>query len=160
VKKYLYFGFIFLCGFTSCKNTIDSTNYYFDEPQPVNDSELKSFPSKFRGIYAEDDDTTLYISDNNITKQYLVKTVIAESELDSIKEKHTFENGKLTIKTQIYDVVKKNDSLYLSAIITDTIFKLSPTEKIKRINGFIVLSAKDSLYWKTSALYIRTIMAS
>lgn len=35
----------------------DCLAFYFENPQPVNDSELRGFPSKFKGLYMTSDST-------------------------------------------------------------------------------------------------------
>jgi hypothetical protein len=46
---------------SSCKKVdaapYDNFNLYFEVPQPINDSELDQFPSKFRGLYMYMDST-------------------------------------------------------------------------------------------------------
>jgi hypothetical protein len=54
----------------------------------------------------------------------------------------------------IYNVEEKNDSLYMSATFIDTLFKLSSYHKAKLIDGSLILSRKDSVFWKMNILSI------
>lgn len=147
--------------FISCKNTEvfpgERISFYFDSPQPNNDSELKEFPSKFRGIYKSGESEALNITENSIYRQSFNTLTLSKSTFDSIKNEVIYKNGKLIIKatSYIYDVAERNDSLYLSAIDRDTIFTLSGAQKAKRINGHVILSTKDSVFWDTSILTIK-----
>lgn len=57
---------------TSCKKADatatcdDCLAFYFENPQPVNNSELRNFPSKFKGLYMTLDSTFLRIEDDKI----------------------------------------------------------------------------------------------
>ena len=51
--------------FFSCKeraaHPIGNT-YYYQEPQPINDSELNSIPNKYLGLYVNEDSIYLNVS--------------------------------------------------------------------------------------------------
>ncbi|MEG1026810.1 MAG: hypothetical protein RSF34_20225 [Flavobacterium sp.] len=139
----------------SCKKADAAAEYgglafYFENPQPIHDSELNSFPSKFKGLYINTDSTLLRIDDYRISKEYYFKFRIHRQKLDSLKSEFDLVDGKLISKdTQDkFDVFKKGDSIELSRKEVDTLFRLSYNQKIKRINGQLVLSTRDSVFWR------------
>lgn len=149
MKKYLFLG-IAVVAFISCKEELNEgmLNFYFDNPQPVNDSELSELPSGFRGTYASDDNERLVISDLAIYNENDFSETIHKSKVDSIG---IYKNGKVVFDTgQVFNAVKRNDSLLITGVLRDTIFRLSATQKAKRINGQLVLSTKDSVFWKAN----------
>jgi hypothetical protein len=76
--------------------------------------------------------------------------------LDSLKEEYDFFEGKLIDKEtkQKYDLLSKGDSIELIGKNVDTIFRFSYYKKAKRINNKLVLSTRDSIFWKIKILSI------
>lgn len=138
----------------SCKETVlTDSSFYFDSPQPVNDSELTAIPAKFRGVYL-DDETTLQIMEKGIFRDTPFETTLHKAELDSIEGRYNLKEGKLTTHNpdRVYNAVTIGDSIHLSTITRDTLFIFSPRQKAKRLHGQIVLSTKDSTFWKVNIL--------
>jgi len=136
-----------------------STYFYFDSPQPVNDSELNSFPPKFRGVYAYKD-MQMHIEKKFIYNSYREELKVAKTTLDSMKDIITYKEGnRVVIKAgkyiEEYNMKDEGDSLYLYRWRNDTVFRFSPTQKAKRVNGQLVLSTKDSIYWQVRMLSIK-----
>lgn len=156
MKKYLLLVIAFI--FIACKETAfehSPTDFYFDQPQPANDSELTAIPSRFTGTYNLDD-TRLTIGKNIIYSETFIS--IKESKdffNDSLKEEFTYSKGRLIAGGIMYNVIEENDSLTLSTTIKDTLFRFSPTQKAKRIGGNLVLSHRDLLFWKINILTLR-----
>ena len=124
--------------------------FYFENPQPINDSELNSFPSKFKGLYMNSDSTFLRIEENRILREYFYKFKFHRQEMDSLKSEYNLIDGKLIAKDtkEKFDIHRKGDSIELVRKDIDTIFRLSYNQKAKRINGHLVLSTRDSIFWK------------
>ena len=155
MKKYLFLVLAAL-AIMSCKDSLNGgdLNFYFDNPQPVNDSELSELPSGFRGKYASGDKGRLVISNMAIYNENDFSETIHKSELDSVGG--FYKNGKIYLKTgEIFNVAAKKDSLVMTGVLRDTIFRLSPTQKAKRINGNLVLSTKDSIFWKANIILLQ-----
>ena len=135
----------------SCKKTevFLGPNLYFENPQPINDSELSKFPNKFKGLYIDEDSLFLKIQENVIFTERYFKFKIHKNELDSLKNEFIFSKGKLINKkrNETYEVAIKEDSIELTNKTIDTIFIFSNTQKAKRINGSLVLNTKDSVFW-------------
>jgi len=145
----------------SCKKSdapacIDCVVLYFESPQPNKDSELNLFPTKFRGLYINDDSTFIRIEKDRILKEYFYKNIIHKRELDSLKEESTIVNGKLVLKDfrTEFDLKPKGDSVLLTMKMIDTLFRFSMNQKAKRIDGQLILSTKDSIYWNVEFLSI------
>jgi hypothetical protein len=158
MKNYLLLAVALLC--LSCKDQISeapSKNYYFTEAQPSNDSELSEFPPRFIGKYISDDSTVLNIEKKVILWESYTKFKISEKALDTLKKEFDFTGKQLVHKKtkEYYDVAARGDSLELSLKDMDTVFVFSEKAKAKKINGNIVLSRKDSDYWKVEWLGFR-----
>jgi hypothetical protein len=70
--------------------------------------------------------------------------------MDSLKSEYNLVDGKLiTSDTKDkFDIKVVGDSVELSQKIEDTLYRLSYNEKVKRINGQLILSTRDSLFWQ------------
>lgn len=155
MKKFLFLGLVAVV-LISCKEVLNAgdLNFYFNSPQPVNDSELSEFPSRFVGTYAFDGKERLVISNFEIYSENDFLETIHKSEVDSIDG--IYKDGKVILNTgEVFNAVEKKDSLLLTGILRDTIFKFSATQKAKRINGNIVLSTKDSIFWKVNIVSLQ-----
>ncbi len=159
MKKYLIL-LITILFFASCKeraaeHPIGNT-YYYQEPQPINDSELNSIPNKFIGLYVNDDSTYLNVSRKLITNESFFKFRIHKNSLDSLSKELIKVNGKYKFKNETTFLEDKiiGDSIEFSQKQIDTFFIFSDKQKVKRINGKLVLSEKDSIYWQTKLVYL------
>jgi len=136
----------------SCKKAdacTDCLTFNFENPQPDNDSELDRFPNKFRGLYKNQDSVFIRIEEDRILREQFHKNTIHKLALDSVKDEYDIIDGKLTMKEfKIkYDIKPKGDSIELIQKIIDTLFRFSYNQKAKRINGQLVLSRRDSVFW-------------
>ncbi|MDP5201553.1 hypothetical protein [Flavobacterium sp. DG2-3] len=130
--------------------------FYFDNPQPDNDSELNRFPNKFRGLYVNPDSTFIRIEEDRILREYYNKIKVHKLTLDSTKAKYDIVDGKLIAKDTKYkyDMLSKGDSVELIQKNIDTLFRFSLFEKAKRIDGQLILSRKDSIFWNVQFVSI------
>lgn len=143
---------LLLCGCKESGWEHIPIDFYFDVPQPANDSELSEMPSKFRGRYLMGD-STLIITGKEVVSEFILKSKHLKDVFnDSIKDKFSYKNGKFYADGLVYNVVEKNDSIYLSTTIKDTFFKFENDQKAKRFKGQVVLNRKDSIYWKINIL--------
>ncbi|WP_026705523.1 hypothetical protein [Flavobacterium soli] len=149
-----YFLFLAIVMLVSCKEVPLENNIYFEDPQPINDSELAKIPSKFIGEYLNDDSLKLNITDEIISYTNNFKISIHKSELDSLKDELVYKDGKFIEKKTNTVLENKifGDSIEFNIKDVDTVFKFSDFQKAKRINGKLILSKKDSLYWQIEIL--------
>jgi len=124
--------------------------FYFENPQPDNDVELDRFPNKFRGLYVNNDSTFIRIDKDRIMKEYFYKFKIHKLTLDSTKTEYQIVDGKLIANDtkEKYDMNPIGDSIELIKKNIDTLFRFSLYQKAKRIDGQLILSRKDSIFWK------------
>lgn len=139
---------------TSCRKADapaceDCLAFYFENPQPDNDSELTGFPAKFKGLYMNSDSIFIRIEEDRILRESYFKIRIHKNELDSLKQEFDIENHQLIEKEthKKLDLLVKGDSLEIVSKDIDTIFRFSLNNKAKRINGQLVLSRRDSIFW-------------
>lgn len=62
--------------------------FYFENPQPINDSELNGFPSKFKGLYMNSDSTFLRIEEDRVLREYFYKFKVHRQKMDSLKSEY------------------------------------------------------------------------
>lgn len=102
------------------------------------------------------DSTYIRIEDDRILRENFYKFKIHKNFLDSLKQEFDLIDNQLINKKthEKWLYTKKGDSLELSNTYIDTLFRFSLNEKAKRIDGQLVLSSKDSIFWniKTIAL--------
>ena len=160
--KKIFLILILIAVSTSCKKA-DAVaesygfTFYFENPQPINDSELNSFPSKFKGLYRSKDSTFLRIEEDRILREYFFKFRVHRKEMDSLKSGYNLVDGKLITKDtkEKFDIKVVGDSIELSQEMTDTIYRLSYNQKAKRIDGQLVLSTRDSIFWKIEIVSLK-----
>jgi hypothetical protein len=129
-------------------------NFFFENPQPINDSELSSIPNKFQGTYMNSDSLYLNITNNIIFYERETKISFHKNQVDSLKEYFDVVDGKYISKDkkEVFNSKKVGDSIEFASKNMDTIFKFSDSQKAKRVNGQLVLNQKDSIYWKAKIL--------
>jgi hypothetical protein len=143
--------------FLSCKKTEcepDGLSFYFENPQPINDSELSKIPNKFRGLYMNQDSVYLNIKEGIIIKESFFKFKFHKKDMDSLKNEIVFSNGKYIFKdaNKTFEYRQLRDSIEFSEKQIDTFFIFSDRNKAKRFDGKLVLNYKDSIYWKVKSL--------
>lgn len=140
--------------FASCKEIASpaGNTYYFNAPQPVNDSELHSIPNKYLGFYVNADSIYLNVSKKMITQERFFKFRIHKNNLDSIADKIVRFKGKYRFKNETTFLEDKiiGDSIEFSQKEIDTFFIFSDIQKAKRIRGKLVLNKKEAIYWQTN----------
>ena len=153
-KITLLFGLLSL--FVSCKESEfpAGNRFFFENPQPINDSDLSSIPNKFQGIYMNSDSVYLNIKKNIIYTENEFKFRIHKNQIDSLKQDFYIENGNYISKNKnkVFNSKVIGDSIELAYKDIDTFFSFSYLKKLKRINGHLVLSQKDSIYWKVKLM--------
>ncbi|MGO4771959.1 hypothetical protein ACEN2I_09860 [Flavobacterium sp. W22_SRS_FK3] len=139
----------------SCKKAdleadYDGIKFYFENPQPINNSELNGFPAKFKGLYRNADSTFLRIVEDRILREYFYKFKVHKQKMDSLRSEYDLVDGKLIAKDtkDKFEINRKGDSIELIRKEIDTIFRFSYNQKAKRINGHLILSKRDSVFWK------------
>lgn len=130
--------------------------FYFQNPQPDKDSELDHFPNRFKGLYVNNDSTFIRIEDDRILQEYFRKFKIHKLELDSLNGMYEIIDGRLIVKDTkySYEMLKKGDSIELLQKNIDTLFRFSLYQKAKRIDGQLILSRKDSIFWNVQFVLI------
>jgi hypothetical protein len=145
--------------FFSCKERAAhhiGNTYYYQEPQPINDSELNSIPNKYLGLYVNKDSIYLNVSKRMIAEESFFKFRIHKNSLDSLSNELIKINGKYKFKNETTFLEDKiiGDSIEFSQKEIDTLFIFSDKQKAKRINGKLVISDKDSIYWQSKLVYL------
>ncbi|GGF17435.1 hypothetical protein [Flavobacterium limi] len=149
--------FLVSCKKVRMRPCPDCFFFYFESPQPHNSVELDHFPHRFRGLYKNEDSTFLRIEEDRIIAKYFGNYTIHKLEFDSIKEEYVIQGNQVTEKAsnrKLY-IRTKGDSIEFTETFIDTIFRLSYYNKLKRIDGQLILSTKDSIFWKPQFLTLK-----
>ncbi len=146
-----------LCAIISCKKALaipDGPVINFESPQPINDSELSKFPNRLQGLYMDSDSSYIRINKNIILSESYSRFRVHKNAMDSLKQEFDFVNGNYILRETktVYSPKKIKDSIELSTLDIDTVFLLSATQKAKLLHGQLVLSTKDSIFWKVKTL--------
>jgi len=145
----------------SCKDKVaespDGYTFYFNNPQPINDSELTSIPNKFIGEYVNSDSVVIKITKNAITSENLSKFKFPKNQIDSLKTEFNFANGKYIskINNTVFDYKMVGDSAEFASKEIDTVFIFSASQKAKRINEFLILNEKNEKYWQVRLVNLK-----
>jgi hypothetical protein len=154
-KLFIILGVFFVI--ISCRKSLavpDGLSFYFENPQPINDSELSKFPNRFIGLYMNSDSMYIRINENIILSESYTRFRFHKNDMDSLKQEFDYANGNyiLKIDKRVYVPKMIGDSIELSTQYVDTIFMFSKAQKAKLLHGQIVLNAKDSVFWKLRIL--------
>jgi len=153
MKKYILL--LGLLAFLSCKKAVPAgLDFYFENPQPINDAELSKIPNKFQGLFMSSDSVFLTIKENIILEESFYKFKFPLKDMDSLKSEFVFSKGKCISKDkkEVYDYRQLKDSIEFLHKRIDTFFMLSNTQKAKRFDGKLVLNYKDSIYWTIKSI--------
>lgn len=144
--------FVFSCRSTIAEPT--GNNYYFENPQPVDNSELSKIPAKFQGIFMSSDSTFLNIKNNVILSERFLKFKVHKDKIDSLKLDFDYLNGTYISKVnhQVFETNKIGDSIELFKKQIDTLFIPSNSQKVKQVNNYLILNTNDLIYWKIRIL--------
>jgi hypothetical protein len=152
-----YFLVLGLLAFISCKKAEAEPfglNFYFENPQPVNDSELSKIPNKFQGLFVNSDSVFVNVQENLILKEYYNKFQFHKKDFDSIKVDFDKVGNKYISKfnKDVYEAKFIKDSIEFSNKRIDTFFIFSDVQKVKRFDGQLVVNYKDSIYWTVKSI--------
>lgn len=134
---------------------LETLDLYFENSQPVNDSELSKIPFKFLGYYCIGENFFMVVTKNQILTKYFDKSRIHRNGLDSLKVDFHVTKDKIISKkvTELeFDYKLIGDSIELLDVETDTIFEFSNKQKMKRVGSCLVLNEKDSVFWKAKII--------
>lgn len=159
MKSYfLILGLLFVISCKRADAEFFGRTFYFENPQPTNDSELSKIPNKFRGVFMNSDSIYININEKIILSEYFDRFRFHKNVLDSIKDGfdlvlvgNQYVSG---LNKEVYDYKYIGDSVEFSNKKIDTFFVFSGTQKTKRIDGQLILNYKDSIYWKIKVISI------
>ncbi|WP_131494756.1 hypothetical protein [Flavobacterium enshiense] len=94
------------------------------------------------------------VNKRTILQKVINKFRIHHSELDSIKNEFRINGNTFVLKgsSEVYYRKDIGDSIQFSNIQIDTFFSFSDIQKAKRINRYLILNTKDSVYWRIKIL--------
>ncbi|WP_131725770.1 hypothetical protein [Flavobacterium sp. Root420] len=146
--------FLLSCKKVRIRPCPDCFIFYFENPQPESDTELDHFPVRYRGLYINKDSSFLIIKEDRMIFKYFGTYKIHKTEFDSIKQEFMIVGNEATNKsTNEKSLIHiKGDSIEFKETYLDTFFRLSYYNKLKRIDGQLVLSTKDSIFWNTEIM--------
>ena len=153
MKKYILVLALLLIF--SCKKAEPwGLNFYFENPQPINDAELSKIPNKFQGLFMDADSVFLNIKENIILEEKFYRFKFPLKDMDSLKNEFIFAYGKCISKDkkEVYDYRQLKDSMEFLNKRIDTFFIFSDMQKAKRFDSQLILNFKDSIYWTVKSI--------
>lgn len=150
----LVLGLLILISCKKVENEPFGFNFYFENLQPINDSELLQIPNKFQGLFMNSDSVYVNIQENMILKEFYNKFRFHKRDFDSVKVDFDKVGSKYVSKFNkyIYEVKYIKDSVEFSNKQIDTFLILSNTQKAKRFNGQLILNYRDSVFWTIKSI--------
>jgi len=147
------FGILMLFLLVSC-----DPNVLFREPQPAGSKDLARFPARIHGTYLETtDDSSVYV----VTSAYIFQQYVEELKLPVAEileeEEVTLEGDTLIIKDidLAFPVILRNDSVFGTITIYDTIFDLSADYKLRKLQQHFFLNFPRDSMWMVLKLQFR-----
>ena len=141
--------FILFATLISCKKS-DAPIAGFDEPQPIDISNLSKIPNCFFGNYLNIKDSSLLVINENVIKRvnnFSGKIHIKELDSLNVLSGNVVTNLKTKERTQVRRI---NDSLLFHQNYTDTIFRLSKINVLKKYKGYYFLNILfEEKNWET-----------
>jgi hypothetical protein len=146
--------FLVSCKKVRIRPCPDCFIFYFENPQPESDTELDHFPVRYRGLYTNKDSSFLRIKEDRMIFKYFSTYKIHKTEFDSIKQEFMIVGNEATNKTthEKSFMYVKGDSIEFKEVVLDTFFRFSYYNKLKRIDGKLILSKKDSIFWTSEIM--------
>lgn len=135
--------FVLFCLIVSCKKgeaVPVGNDFYFETPQPINDSELSLIPNKFQGIYINTDSVYVNIKKDIIYTEFKTKFKFHKNKIDSLNQyfDKVKDGYKSKLNKEVYNSKVIGDSIELTSTDRDTVFVFSDFQRAKRINGNLV----------------------
>jgi hypothetical protein len=147
--KTIIIYFIFFATLISCRKS-DAPIAGFEEPQPIDISNLSKIPNRLFGKYLNIKDSSLLVINENVIKRVInFSGKIHIKELDSVNV--LSGNAVINLKTKERIQVRRiGDSLLFHQNYTDTIFRLSKMNVLKKYKGYYFLNILfDEKNWET-----------
>lgn len=147
--KTIIIYFIFFATLISCRKSV-APIAGFEEPQPNDISNLSKIPNRLFGKYLNIKDSSLLVINENVIKRVnSFSGKIHIKELDSVNV--LSGNAVINLKTKERIHVKRiGDSLLFHQKYTDTIFRLSKMNVLKKYKGYYFLNILfDEKNWET-----------
>jgi hypothetical protein len=141
--------FIFFATLISCRKS-DAPIAGFEEPQPNDISNLSKIPNRLFGKYLNIKDSSLLVINENVIKRvnnFSGKIHIKELDSLNVLSGNTVINLKTKERIQVRRI---GDSLLYHQNYTDTIFRLSKMNVLKKYKGYYFLNILfDEKNWET-----------
>lgn len=147
---------LLILAVSACENPIK-----FEEPQPVDQSDLKKIPKRLRGNYQSDSgDTFLSISDSKIIEwskfahRLLIDSLDIDSELINEYSPETVQliEGKYNLTIQLLP----NDSVLVDYFYADTIFDIRSENLLRKFKGHYFLNyQRNDDTWRVRRLTLK-----
>ncbi|MSP84206.1 MAG: hypothetical protein EXR18_00040 [Flavobacteriaceae bacterium] len=143
----------FCVSILSCKKAeevpYEGVVFLFNEIQPMDDNVIVSIPYRFTGSYINIDSTYLVVSKKDVFYKWIDKNKISFELFETLKDSMKVVQNKMYFQDNTFlEYRKLKDSVEIKEIKYDTIFSISYSQKVSKINRTFVLNTKDSIYWK------------
>lgn len=138
------FLLVLICLSFACKQ-----GTVFNEPQPIGEPNLNTFPKEIQGTYCSFlDSSTLRISDKRIIRSYKHRFAVHPNQFDdAVIVTSSFITNTVTL--ELFPIEREGDSLYVIIDEADTLFTISSKQLLKKSNGnFFLNSSLQNNSWE------------
>jgi hypothetical protein len=153
-------SFILFTTFISCKKA-DAPIVGFNEPQPIDIGNLSKIPNRLLGKYLNIKDSSLLVINENVIKRvnnFSDKIHIKELDSLNVLSGNVVINLKTKKRTQVRRI---GDSLVFYQNYTDTIFRLSKINVLKKYKGYYFLNSLfEEKNWETKKVKLSKVKLS
>jgi hypothetical protein len=125
-------------------------NVLFREPQPDGSKDLAKFPARVHGTYLETmDGSSVYV----VTSTYIFQKYVEELDLpidEILEDEEVALKGDTLILKDIdlaFPVILRNDSIFGTVTVYDTIFDLSADYKLRKLRQHYFLNFPRDSMW-------------
>ena len=135
-NSWIFFCFSLIGVLISCEAPVK-----FEEPQPVNRSDLKTIPKSLRGFYiSTTDSTSLHITKKHVIQklEFSFTTSLKEADINLDSLQPVAENTYqmlLPDEGAHVDFKVVNDSISGTYLNIDTLFSISEEQKLRKFGG-------------------------
>jgi hypothetical protein len=125
-------------------------NVLFREPQPAGSRDLAKFPARVHGTYLEtmDDSSVYVVTSTYIFQKYVEKLNLPVEEI--LEDEEVALKGDTLILADIvlaFPVIRRNDSVFGTITVYDTIFDLSAEDKLRKLRKDYFLNFPHDSMW-------------
>lgn len=121
----------------------EPSSFFFTQPQPKKGETLSKFPSKYRGLYKFQKDSTrrLVISADSLFTDFPIVMTFPKTHL---QKKGRWLNDSMVIgsRKDTLPCINKGDTIYFYEFVAVNVFKISETHILTQLDDYLILNTR------------------